>query len=443
MVETVRIERMGHGVEAIGQMEDGKTAFVAGAVPGDVLEVEVTEDKPRFRRARIARVAEPSAFRDDQAKPQVGAPWAHIRYEAQLRFKRENVVGALVHTAQFDPARAEGLVAPCLACRREWGYRNKVELNAQADEAGRLQLGFEREGTHELVSSKSYPIAHAQISKVCPALQGALRYAQGSQDLKVHRVGVRHSLATNELEVALWTEPGPFPRAMVAKTVGSAVRATSIVRVLAEPGRARKVKGVEVLAGKGRWGEALCGFAYEVTAPSFFQVNTAQAEKLVAEVVRGAGGELIEGEPTGLEGLVVADLYAGCGTFSIPLAWAGAEVVAVESAGSSVRDLRRNAEVNDVDIEVVGGDAARELPRIGEADVLVVDPPRAGLAPEVVESAAELACGRVVYVSCDPLTWARDVQRLEERGYVLESAQPVDLFPQTYHVEVASVLRRA
>ena len=138
----------------------------------------------------------------------------------------------------------------------------------------------------------------------------------------------------------------------------------------------------------------------------------------------------------------MADLYAGGGTFSVPLAQADAEVLAVEAAGSSVRDLRRNADMNAVDVEVIGGDAARELPELGDLDALVVDPPRAGLADGVVESIAAAAPARVAYVSCNPATWARDVARFENEGYRLTSVQPVDLFPQTYHVEVASVFER-
>ena len=219
----------------------------------------------------------------------------------------------------------------------------------------------------------------------------------------------------------------------------SSLKATSVVRVIADPGKARKIKGLEVLDGKGCWQEQLLGARYVAHAPSFFQVNTAQAEKLIGEVLRGLGGEVGDGGPVGLDEMLIADLYSGGGTFSIPLAAAGADVIAVESAGSSVRDLRRNADANGVDIEIIGGDAARELPELGELDALVVDPPRAGLADGVVESIAAARPERVAYVSCNPATWARDVARFEENGYELLYAQPVDLFPQTYHVEVVSI----
>ncbi len=446
MEETLRIERMGNGAEAVGRLASGKTVFVAGGASGDAVRVEVVEEKASFARARIVAVEEPSPLRAEPRCPHGdacgGCPWQHLSYEAQLEAKRANVVGALVHTARLEAARAEDLVRPCLPSKRQWGYRNKLELGAARAENGEFLLGFHREGTHEIATPAVCPLAHDAVAKAPKALRGALRFAQGSADLGIFRVGVRHSVRTRETEIALWTKPGAFPRAHVAKTLKSALKATSIVRVLADPGRARKIKGVETLDGKGCWGEELADARFLTSAPSFFQVNTAQAEKLAAEVVEGLGGRMGEEGPEGLDGLLVADLYAGGGTFSVPLARAGADVVAIEAAGSSVRDLRRNAEMNGVDIEVVGGDAARELPELGGLDALVVDPPRAGLADGVAESIAEAAPARVAYVSCNPATWARDVARFEQNGYRLARAQPVDLFPQTHHVEVASLFER-
>lgn len=438
--ETITIDRMGYGAEAVGRREDGKTVFVEGGAPGDVACIEITEDKGSFSRARIAQIIEPSPVRVEN--PCVasatcgGCPWAHLSYEAQLAAKRANVVSALVRTARLDASRSEELVRPCLPSKRQWGYRNKLEMGVGVDAAGKLALGFFREGTHELSPCDACPLAFRTIERAPKALRGALRFAQGSSDLGVYRVGVRASARTRDVEIALWTRPEYFPRGHVANTLGSALKATSIVRVLADPGSARKIKGVETLDGKGFWEEELLGARFLTTAPSFFQVNTAQAEKLITEVLDSLGG------PDELDGAFVADLYAGGGTFSVHLALAGADVVAVESAGSSVRDLRRNADVNGVDVDVVGGDAARELPELGELDALVVDPPRAGLAEGVVESIAAAAPKKVAYVSCDPATWARDVARFETNGYRLARVQPVDLFPQTYHVEVASMFER-
>ena len=446
MEETVTVERMGNGAEAIAHLRDGKTVFVAGVAPGDVAKIEVVEDKATFARARVVSIEEASCVRvheQPRMDATIGAPWAHLTYEAQLEAKRANVVDALVRTARLDQARVGELVQTCLPSKREWGYRNKLEMAGAYGVNGQFDLGFYREGTHDMVMPPTYPLVHDAIARAPKALRGALRFAQGSQDLGIFRVGVRHSLRTRELEVALWTTPASFPRAHVAQTVKSALKATSIVRVIADPGKARKVKSVEVLDGKGRWTEVLGHARYQASAPSFFQVNTAQAENLVSEVIARLGGSMTDEGPQGLEGLLVADLYAGGGTFSVPLAQAGAEVIAVEAATSSVRDLRRNADENDVDIDVVGGDAARELPELEDIDALVVDPPRSGLADGVAESIAACAPARVIYVSCNPATFARDVARLESCCYRLERVQPVDMFPQTYHVEVVGTFERA
>jgi len=437
VAEIVHIDRMGYGSAAVGRLKSGKTVFVEGAVAGDNVAVELVQDKKTFARARVCQIVESSPLREQRPACQAacsGCPWRILSYGAQLEAKRANVVDALVKNGKFPRERAEQLVAATVPSKREWGYRNKIELGCGTDGRGLLSLGFYQEGTHQLDPVECCPAAVRPLQKLPRALSGALRYALGSETCGLFRVGARGSVRTKDVEVALWTTPGAFPRAVASKTLASSCKPTSLVRVMADEGAARKVKKVEALFGKGCWEEQLGDFRFLVSAPSFFQVNTAQAERLVQLVLEG-----LEVEP----GTYVADLYAGGGTFSIPLAAAGADVVAVEAAGSSVRDLRRNAQRADVEVEVVGGDTARELPELGELDALVVDPPRAGLAPGVVDSIAAAGPQKVAYVSCDPFTWARDVALLEKSGYQLHSAVPVDLFPQTYHVETVSIFRRA
>ena len=438
MAYRVEIERMAYSADAVGHLPNGKTVFVPSGAPGDIVEVEITEEKRSFARAKIVSIEESSPHRVKPASPideLCGtAPWQHLEYDAQLSAKRSNVLGALTHTAGIDSDRAEQLVGECLASHRTWNYRNKLELGCGHDEQGRFTVGFHREGSDELVQANSSHLAHTAIEKAPKALQGAIRYAQGNRELSIFRIGVRHSLVTNELEIALWTKPGAFPRALFAKTLANTMKTTSIVRVLSDPGKARKIKGVETLAGRGYWRERIGDVSFSTQAPSFFQVNTAQAQKLVNTALGMLGD---------IDGAYVADLYAGGGTFSIPLALAGADVVAVEAAGSSVRDLRYNADSNGVDIEVVGGDAGRELRELGDLDALVVDPPRSGLEESIIGDIALASPQRIAYISCNPTTWARDIERFEKSGYRLEAATPVDMFPQTYHVEIASVLARS
>ena len=437
MPTTITLERMSSGTDCIGHLPDGKTVFVQQGAPGDVAQIEVVEDKESYALARIAQLEQEGPTRVAPACPYGsicgGCPWQHLTYEAQLEAKRSNVLEALVRTGGMPRAQAEQLVSPTKGSKRQWGYRNKLELAVAKDAAGRFELGLSKEGSHDVFTPDKCLLAHRNIEKAPRALRGALRFLQGNNDLGIFRVGVRGSLRTKDVEVALWTTPGPFPRAQTAKIVSDAVKCTSVVRVMADPGKARKIKGVEQLSGKGCWAEDLCDAHFLTSAPAFFQVNTAQAEFLVNTVIEQLAVD---------EGTFVADLYSGGGTFSIPLALAGADVVAVESVGASVRDLRRNAEKAGVWVDVLGGDAARELPTLGHLDALVVDPPRAGLAKDMAKSIAKAGPDRMAYISCNPQTWARDVARLREVGYDLTFVQPVDLFPQTYHCEVASVFAK-
>ena len=436
MPETVHIDSLAYGPAGVGRLASGKAVFVDGTVPGDTVEVELVSDGSSYARAKVVAVAEPAPDRVAPFCPYAGicggCPWAQVSYEAQLSAKRANLVSNLVRIAGMNATEAEELTGACVPSKRRTGYRNKVELAVARDGAGRIDLGFHQTASDKLVTPDACPLAHDAIAKAPKALRGAIRFLNSRQDLGVFRVGVRHSLRTKSLEVALWTTPGPAPRAQIEKVVMDALHPTSIVRVLAEEGKARKVKKVEVLHGAGSWEEELAGFRHRVSAPSFFQVNTAQAEKLIELAISGL--ELEEGD-------FVADLYSGVGSFTLPLAAAGCDVVAVESAGPSVRDLRRSADKYQLPIEVLGGDSARELPTLGDLDALVVDPPRAGLAKSVPADIAAANPRRVAYVSCDPATLARDLALFAKNGtFEPVRITPVDLFPQTYHVETVCLL---
>ena len=428
---------MAYGSAAIAHDADGKTLFVNGGAPGDMAKVRIIGQKANYAHADIEELLEPSPLRTSDAPACThtcgGCPWAHLSYEAQCAAKRDNVVDALIRIGHMDAARANELTESCIPSKRQWGYRNKLELATFRDEQGKLSLGMYAEGSHTITPITSCPLANKHIEKAPKALQGALRFAEGSDKLDIFRVGVRASVRTKSAEIALWTPPSAFPRTHGATTLSNSGRSTSIVRVLAEPGKARKVKRVERLSGQGCWEEELCEARFLTSAPSFFQVNTAQAEVLVRTALEALDD---------VEGAYIADLYAGGGTFSIPLARAGADVTAVEVAASSISDLRRNAERNGVFVDAVCGDAARELPQLGKLDGLVVDPPRAGLAASMIEVIAKAGPRTIVYVSCDPATLARDIERFSHAGYRAKRVIPVDMFPQTYHVECVTLLAR-
>jgi 23S rRNA (uracil1939-C5)-methyltransferase len=430
--ENMRITALAYGGEGIARREDGKVVLVEAAAVGDLVRVRMTDEHRKVARARIEELVEASPERIDARCPYHarcgGCGLQHLSYAAQLRHKRGFVVDALERIGRIDDA--EGLVEETVASPVVWGYRNKVELEPCRPE-GKLALGLHARGSGEVLPIQRCLLLPPGHEGLPSRLAGALGFALKDADAPLRRVGVRVSRTSGDVELALWTEPGPCNRSFVAKVLADALKTTSLVRVLAEGDKKeRKVKKVEVLSGRGYWREDVGGFRYRVSAPSFFQVNSAASPALVARVLEGLGADTEH----------VADLYSGVGTFTVPLARRAQSLDAVEMAASSIRDLRRNLSDHGLDAEVHAGSVEWVLPGLGRKDGIVVDPPRGGLGPDALEAIADAAPRTVVYVSCDPATLARDVQRLAMRGYRLTKATPVDLFPQTWHVETVARL---
>ncbi|WP_346675207.1 23S rRNA (uracil(1939)-C(5))-methyltransferase RlmD [Enorma phocaeensis] len=432
------VERMAYGPDAIARTAEGKTVFVTGAVAGDVVEATIDTEGPTFARAHVERIIEPSPNRIQPPCPFVGlcggCPWGALRREDQLAAKSENLRSALARIGRFSADDIDRLVRPIRHTEDAWGYRNKIEL-AVREENGHVVLGMHGLDPDQIIRIDRCPLFEKAFPKALKSAAGALSYLGNSRDLSLERVGVRASRRTKALEVALWTPTGGFPRAHVARVLEDALKPTSIVRVMTKGERkARRVVKNELLAGQGSWTERIGSEVMCVSAPSFFQVNTAAAEILI-DLVMDA---LNPGEDD-----IACDLYCGAGTFTLPLARRCAWVSAVESYGPAVRDLRRNLERAGLDnVDAIGGDAVREFPA-DEVDVLVVDPPRAGLDPQAVELISDTSARDVAYVSCDPATLARDLARFVERD-VFEpvTVTPVDLFPETFHCETVVHLSR-
>ncbi len=436
--EQLRIERMSYGPDAVAHDSSGKTVFVSGAVPGDLVRAAIDREESRWSHARTAEVIEASRERVVPACPFAalcgGCPWASLTYEAQAKAKRSEIVSNLARIGRMGEEAAERLVAPLVSPSEPWGYRNKVEL-AVSHERGRIVLGMHGHGERDVVRVKSCMLLDKAHAGAVKSIAGALSYLAGNHDLDLERVGIRVSRRTRDVEVALWGRPGAFPRAQAAKVLADALRPTSVVRVMQKgPTKARRIAGVECLSGAGSWGELVGDERMRVSAPSFFQVNTRGAEKLVELVM-----DALDPKPHE----EAMDLYCGAGTFTLPLARRAGFVSAVESYGPAVRDLRRNLETAGLDnVDPIGGDAGREFPDT-DADVIVVDPPRAGLAADVVARLSEQPARAIAYVSCDPATLSRDLARFQEAGtFSPVRVTPVDLFPQTYHVETVTLLER-
>ena len=420
---TTVIDGFTHGGEGVARIE-GKAVFVPDTLPGEQVVVEVTDDRKRWARARLLEVVEPSEDRVEPPCPHAprpgrpgcgGCDLQHARPDAQRELKTRVVREQLERLGGLtDPP-----VAACRAVGPDLGYRTRARFHAAPD--GRL--GFHVAGTHEVV-----PVA--ECPKLTPAAQ-AVRDEVGDETgaaevaVRAHeRTGSRAIVLTpGEGGLALpGTGPGEDPDSAGASDL-----------LLAQPDG-----NVVAMRGDGVLAEEVAGHTFTFDATSFFQVSPEGAEALVAEVLRACGD---------VTGALVWDLYAGVGLLSVPLAAAGAEVVAVEGQAASASHARTNAAAATVDVEVlaepVGTMVRRARTGGGDPpDVVVLDPPRAGAGTEVTDDLARLAPASIVYVACDPAALARDARALTDAGYRLVEAVPLDLFPMTHHVEVVASFSR-
>lgn len=437
----VTADSLSYGPDAIAHTPDGKVLFVRGALPGDTVEVEITSTGKFFSKAKVTALIEPSPHRVQPKCPYAGicggCPWGAYEYEEQLKAKFKNVRDNLIRIGKLSEDRVDRILHECIAPSDPWGYRNKIEFNAEPDPQRGIKLGMVSADEDRLIPVDKCLLFEESFQKTIKSVCGALRYISGSRDLGLTRVGIRASKRTKQVEVALWTDPAAFPRAEVAKIINSSTKLTSLVRVMTKGSKAaRKIAGVERLDGYGHWEEKLSTHNMKLSAPSFFQVNTRGAEKLIELALDGLQPQETE---------VAADLYCGAGTFTIPLASRCSETLAIESYGPAVKDLNRNLEMHHLDgfVDTVCDETERQLDSLEDVDVVVVDPPRAGLHPSVIKTLSASNARAIAYVSCDPATLARDLKLFAEAGtFAPESITPVDLFPQTFHVETVCLLKR-
>jgi len=397
----LQLTSIAHGGAALGRHE-GRVIFVPYALPGETARVEITEDKGRYAFARPVEVLEPSPDRIEPPCPYFGASgcggcqWQHIDYGAQLRFKAEIVADQLARIGGI----ADPPVHPTLPDSSGWAYRNHAQFHP-APEGG---LGFQAASGGRVVPIDECPILHPLLSDL---------YATLDLDLPdLLRLSLRAGTETGD-RMLIFEMAEDLPPALESDMP------VSCVLLLSDGLHAN-------LIGSNHIREIVAERPYRISAPSFFQVNTPQAAQLVRLV--GEYLDLHGGE-------TVLDAYCGVGLFTARLAGRAGLVLGVEAAPAAVADLLENtADLENV--EVIEGPIEAVLPDLDVSlDAAVVDPPRAGVDRFALDALVARRPARIVYVSCDPATLARDAKRLARAGYHLAQVQPVDMFPQTYHVE--------
>lgn len=400
LVIEVCVHDMAHGGEGVARHE-GKAVFVGGAMPGERVRARVVREKASWARADLDAVLDPSPDRIDPPCRHFsdcgGCQWQFMSYQEQLRWKASIVVGQLEHLGGMTGAE----VRPILAPGEPFAYRNRMTFRVRDG-----RPGLYRHRSRELVPIVSCLLLHGDLQ----ALYRELGPLPGVSEVTL-RVGV----TTGERMVLI---RGPVPDQ--ARAWGS-----SVVRL--SGGR------FEPVIGSPRVHEDVAGVRFRISGPAFFQVNTPGAEALV-DLVREA---LQPGR-----GDTVLDAYAGVGLFSATLGRRGARVIAVESNGVAAADLRHNLEESGIQEGEVVRARFESAASLGRWDLAVCDPPRRGLKEEGVATLTSGGPRRIAYVSCDPAGLARDAGLLQRAGYRLAWATPVDLFPQTFHVETVAVFDR-
>jgi 23S rRNA (uracil1939-C5)-methyltransferase len=419
----------GRGVARAG----GYVVFVAGALPGDRVRAEVTKAKRRFAEAKTVELLRPAADRVADrcihgGEPCPGAPWQGLPYERQLAHKREQVGEALRRIGGLDGFELEEIV-PAL---EQWRYRNKLEYSfGQRD--GETILGFHARGRWDLIVPVEDCLLASEHGNAArnAVLDWARRESVPAYDRRARRgvlrnLVVREGRRTGQIQTRLVTTPARFPKPPV--DLHTAVE-----------GDSGGTSGPTGVLGEERLGEELCGLRLEMSHDAFFQTNTEMAERLyevAAEYAKLSGGER------------VFDLYCGIGTIGLALAARAGEVWGLEIVPGAIADAERNAERNGIGNVRFRTASARTgvrplLEEAGKPDVVVLDPPRAGLSQKIVRRVIECEAKRIVYVSCNPTTLAPNAAQLVEAGYRLRRVRPVDMFPQTPHIECVALLERA
>jgi len=444
VVRTV-ITGYGHNGEGVGRI-GGFTVFVAGALRGEEVEARVSEVHLSFARAETVRVVTPSP---ERILPLCsiyercgGCQLLHLSYEAQLELKQQRVLDAL--------SRLGGLhdipVRDTIGMDPPWHYRNKVQYPL-AKAGQEIVLGCYEPRTHQVVPTRECLIQQEINNRLMQAVRDLAQewdlsvYDEATGHGLLRHVLIKNAAKTGQAMVVLVTNGRDFPN---GHEFGAALAArvpemTSLVQNV-------NVLKTNVILGpqtKVLWGEEAIvdevgGLRFRISATSFFQVNPLQTGTLYGQVAAYAG---LTGRET------VVDVYCGVGSLTLLLARKARKIYGVEVVEDAIEDAVKNAELNGVsNVEFVAGGAEKVLPKLAAIgigfDLAVLDPPRSGCGQKVLQTLAKVGVDRIVYVSCNPSTLARDLKLLREHGYETKEVQPIDMFPHTFHVECVALVEK-
>jgi len=443
---TVKIEDMGHDGEGIGKAE-GYTLFIKDTVIGDVVEAKIMKMKKNYGYARLVRVLEASKDRTEPkcsvARACGGCQLQFLTYEKQLEFKKNKVVGNLERIGGFSDIPVEKVIG----MENPWRYRNKAQFPVGKDKEGNLITGFYAGRTHSIIPNTNCYLGVEVNEEILNAVLDYMRenhvepYDEVTGKGLVRHILIRYGFKTKEIMVCIIINGRKIPNAAGLVEKLKDISGMTSITLNVNTKRNNVILGNEILPlwGKDYITDYIGEVKYQISPLSFYQVNPVQTEKLYGTALEYAG-------LTGKE--IVWDLYCGIGTISLFLAQKAQKVYGVEIVPAAIEDARKNAEINGIDnAEFFVGKAEEVLPAKYKedgvyADVIVVDPPRKGCDGALIETMLSMKPERIVYVSCDSATLARDLKVLCEKEYQVEKVAVCDMFPGSVHVESVVLLSK-
>jgi 23S rRNA (uracil1939-C5)-methyltransferase len=454
----ITIDALAYGGRGVGRLpapdgRPGMAVFVGRTAPGDRARIRIDRVQRRYAEASVVELlragegrVEPSCAH--YAEGCGGCSWQHLSYEAQLNAKEREVRDSLERLGGFeDPP-----VAPIVPAQEPWYYRNKMEFTFNASDGLGLHVAGNWRRVVPITDCRLESELAMQIVELARGFvsdNGLTSWNPEDGEGFLHELVIRHGRGSGETMVGLVTGDGEFPegRAFADRMQALDDSIVSVVRgIRSTQARGSTIRSIEVLGGRETIVERVGGLEFHLGLQTFFQTNTRQAEEML-RIVRERVSEGLRPIAADRGDTSILDVFCGVGFFSVELADLAGEVVGVELVEASIAAAKDNAADNEVDnAYFYAGDARRTLPDIierhGSPDLVLLDPPRGGAGGKVMRRIARAAPSRIVYVSCNPTTLARDLTELEPFGYRITAVQPIDLFPQTYHVETIVTVDR-
>jgi 23S rRNA (uracil1939-C5)-methyltransferase len=438
----INIDSLGSFGEGVGRIQ-GFTVFVEGALPGERVLIKIVKVAKSHAYGKLLHIIQKSPERVEPKCPFFkycgGCQLQHLSYEGQLKYKTQLVRDAFERIGHLENVK----VLPAIGMDEPWRYRNKAQFSVGLIE-GKPAIGFYAPRSHNLINIDVCPIQHDIINRVTELVRKYIEtynipvYQEETHKGIIRHVVTRTGFRSNELMVVIVTKCElPRKKELVSILREGLPNLTGIIQNY-------QTEKTNVILGSRNnilWGsdyiiDDIGDLKFKISPLSFYQVNPVQTEKLYDITLEYAG---LTGKET------VIDAYCGIGTISLFLAKNAAKVYGVELVPQAIEDAKENAEINGIaNAEFLTGESETIMPRLSElgvkADVVVVDPPRKGCDEKLLQAITEMSPKRMVYVSCNPATLARDLRYMTDHGYQVEEAQPVDMFPQTSHVECVTLM---